>query len=224
MDAESCGRLASLVKRVNENRIQIIIDRLVGFTASKDEGVRDIASLGMSIIHSLRISLMTTNKGLKTVVAEIAPGTALAKTACVKLAPKVVAQLESTISSAELLIDSLDLLSDLLSRFESTVKTIDSLQASVLKATTPLLSNSRIAVRKRAVATLGAAHSFFSCCSATDLILCKAILVGSSDIALFNTLTTSTILVWLKAADKEHLKTAILLIGSLARFARFRRA
>lgn len=142
---------------MNENRIQIIIDRLVGFTASKDEGVRDIASLGLFYPLSTYASTLLTrqNKGLKTVVAEITPGTALAKTACVKLAPKVVAQLESPASSAELLIDSLDLLSDLLSRFESTVKTIPSLQTSVLAATTPLLSNSRIAVRKRAVATLG---------------------------------------------------------------------
>lgn len=39
-------RLAALVKHVSETRIQTIIDRLIGFTASKDEGVRDIASLG----------------------------------------------------------------------------------------------------------------------------------------------------------------------------------
>lgn len=70
--------LAALIKHVSETRIQTIIDRLVAFTSSKDEGVRDIASLG-----------------LKTVVAEIAPGSGLASTACTKLAPKVVAQLES---------------------------------------------------------------------------------------------------------------------------------
>lgn len=44
--ASTLPRLAALVKRVAESRIQIIIDRLVGFTSSKDEGVRDIASLG----------------------------------------------------------------------------------------------------------------------------------------------------------------------------------
>lgn len=38
--------LAALIKHVSEARIQVIIDRLVSFTASKDEGVRDIASLG----------------------------------------------------------------------------------------------------------------------------------------------------------------------------------
>lgn len=63
-------------------------------------------------------------------------------------------------SSPDLLIDSLDLLSDLLSRFESTVKTLASLQSSVLKAATPLLNNGRAAVRKRAVATLGTSTSF----------------------------------------------------------------
>lgn len=33
--------------------------------------------------------------GLKTVVSEIPPGSQLAATACVKLAPKVIAQVES---------------------------------------------------------------------------------------------------------------------------------
>lgn len=109
-------------------------------------------------------------------VAEVTPGSPLAVTCCTKLAPKVIAQLEHVrfsllashttqsslrtsseqpASSSELLIDSLDLLSDILSRFETTVRTNTSLQTSSLKAITPLLSNPRPALRKRSVSTLG---------------------------------------------------------------------
>lgn len=38
--------LAALIKHVQDSRIQIIIDRLIGYTASSDEGMSDIASLG----------------------------------------------------------------------------------------------------------------------------------------------------------------------------------
>lgn len=82
--------LAALIKQVTEHRIQTIIDKLVTFTASKDEGVRDIASLG-----------------LKTVVTEIDSSdssAALRKTVCTRLAPKVVQQLENvSVRTASLL-------------------------------------------------------------------------------------------------------------------------
>lgn len=61
-------------------------------------------------------------------------------------------------SSPALLIDCLDLLSDILSRFEATVNAIADLQKAVLGAVTPLLNNARPAVRKRAVTTLGQYH------------------------------------------------------------------
>ncbi|KAK4702038.1 hypothetical protein P7C70_g4189, partial [Phenoliferia sp. Uapishka_3] len=175
--------LAALIKHVSEIRIQIIIDRLVAFTASKDEGVRDIASLG-----------------LETVVSEITPGTPLASIACAKLAPKVIAQVESTSSSPELLIDALELLTDIVSRFESTVRTMTALQNSVLKAVTPLLDSLRHIIRKRAVTTL-------------------ATLAACSDAALFNTLISSTILKSLKGKDIDKLKTSVSLVGALARSA-----
>lgn len=175
--------LAALVKRVAETRTQTIIDRLVSFTASKDEGVRDIASLG-----------------LKTVVAEITPGTPLATMACTKLAPKIVAQLENGSSSSELLIDSLDLVSDIVSRFDTTVKSMQAFQTSILKAVVPRLDNDRAAVRKRAVGTL-------------------AILIPCSDSSLFTSLITSTILVSLNGKNSEKLKTTISLVAALAKSA-----
>lgn len=56
----------------------IIIERLTKMTSGTDDALRDIASLG-----------------LKTVVKEIQPESPLAITACNKLAPKIVAQLNS---------------------------------------------------------------------------------------------------------------------------------
>lgn len=173
--------LATLVPFVAPARIQTIIDRLVHFTASKDEGVRDIASLG-----------------LKMVVANIAPDSPLASTCCTKLAPEVVKQLADPSSSAELVLDSLDLVSDVLSRFESTVRTLPALQQSVLKAATPLLSHGRAAVRKRTVATL-------------------AVLVPSAHSpALLDSLLDSTVLPSLQAAaadDDDRLRTSISLVA-----------
>ncbi|GAA6003408.1 TIP120 domain-containing protein [Rhodotorula paludigena] len=176
--------LATLVPYVAASRIQTIIDRLVQFTASQDEGVRDIASLG-----------------LKMVVAEVQPGSPLATTCCTKLAPEVVKQLSDPNSSAELVLDSLDLISDILSRFESTVRTLPNLQQSVLKAATPLLAHGRAAVRKRTVSTI-------------------ATLVpttGSTDV--FSALLKSTILPSLQSAADDKLRTSISLVGALARSA-----
>ncbi|GAA5846966.1 hypothetical protein JCM9279_006969 [Rhodotorula babjevae] len=177
--------LATLVPFVHATRIQTIIDRLVQFTASKDEGVRDIASLG-----------------LKMVVANILPDSPLAQTCCTKLAPEVVKQLADPASSAELVLDSLDLVSDLLSRFESTVRTLPNLQQSVLKAATPLLAHGRAAIRKRTVATL-------------------AVLVPSAHSpALLDSLLSATVLPSLdQGSSDDQLRTSISLVGALARSA-----
>lgn len=204
--------LATLVPHLAPARHATLIDRLVQFTSSKDEGVRDIASLG-----------------LKMVVAEVQPGSPLAGTCCSKLAPEVVKQLNEvrqelslspltssvsrsttdasdllaqSTSSAELILDSLDLLSDILSRFCSTLSSNTALQTSILRACTPLLSNGRAAVRKRTVSTL-------------------AILINTSSgsPALLNGFLEDTILPSLKGDDSEKLRTSISLVGALARTA-----
>ncbi|SGY91656.1 BQ5605_C038g11689 [Microbotryum silenes-dioicae] len=176
--------LAALCGRVSDARVQTIITRLTDFAASKDEGVRDIASLG-----------------LKTVVASVVPGTPLATTCCSKLAPKVIAQLQNTASSSELLLDSLELLSDILSRFESSVRNLSNIQNASLKATVPLLKHSRPALRKRAVATL------------------STLVSTTNDFIVFDSLVNSTITKALHTSDTESLKTSVLLVGSLARAA-----
>ncbi|KWU42987.1 TIP120-domain-containing protein, partial [Rhodotorula sp. JG-1b] len=184
--------LATLIPHVGTTRIQTIIDRLVQFTASKEDegGVRDIASLG-----------------LKMVVAEVQPGTPLAQTCCSKLAPEIVKQLNDAASSAELVVDSLDLVSDILSRFESTVRSNTHLQQSILKATTPLLSHGRPAVRKRAVAALAT--------------LIPTTTTASSNV--FDTLVSTTILPTLQASTStrgdDQFRTSVSLVAALARSA-----
>lgn len=180
--------LATLIPHVGTTRIQTIIDRLVHFTASKEDegGVRDIASLG-----------------LKMVVAEVQPATPLAQTCCSKLAPEIVKQLNDAASSAELLVDSLDLVSDILSRFESTVRSNPHLQQSILKATTPLLSHGRPAVRKRAVAALA------------------TLIPTTASSNVFDTLISTTILPTLQATTggDDQFRTSVSLVAALARSA-----
>ncbi|BGP01934.1 Armadillo-type fold [Rhodotorula toruloides] len=176
--------LSTLVPHLSPARIQTTIDCLVALTSDPDDGVRDIASLG-----------------LKMVVGEVQPGTALAQTCCQRLAPEVVKLLGDPSSSAELVLDSLDLLSDILSRFETTIRTLPAIQSSILKASTPLLSHGRAAVRKRTVSTL-------------------AVLIPSAASAdVFDKLVTGTVLPALKGSDEEQLRTAVSLVGALARSA-----
>ncbi|GAA5823321.1 hypothetical protein JCM11251_007565 [Rhodosporidiobolus azoricus] len=193
--SQAVKTLATLVPLLSPTRHATLIDRLVQFTSSSDEGVRDIASLG-----------------LKMVVAEVQPGTTLAGTVCTKLAPEVVRQLNDSSSSAELLLDSLDLLTDILTRFSSTLSPNTSLQSSILKAVTPLLSAPRAAVRKRAVSTLAT--------------LISATSSAPSSAALLSSLLNDTLLPALRdptasgsVSANEQLRTSILLASALARAA-----
>ncbi|GAA6063291.1 hypothetical protein JCM10212_001410 [Sporobolomyces blumeae] len=177
--------LATLTPSVAPSRINTIIDRLVTLTASNDEGIRDIASLG-----------------LRMVVAEVQPGSGLASTCCTGLVPEVLAQVTNSASSAELLIDSLDLLSDIVSRFESTMRGQPQLQTKILKAIVPLLSHSRAAVRKRVVTTIS-----------------TLIPTTAANSPLFATLLNETLLPALSSpsASSDSLLTSISLLSALAR-------
>lgn len=104
-------------------------------------------------------------------------------------------------SSSDLLIDSLDLLSDLLSRFEAHVRTKPAIQSSSMKAISPLLSHQRPAVRKRAV-------------SAVATLVSAS---GSGENKLFDDLIDNTIVPYLKSGKTEEVKTATGLVGALAR-------
>jgi len=130
-------------------------------------------------------------------------------------------------SSAELLIDSLDLLSDIVSRFDSTMRGLPKLQEKILKASVPLLGHSRAAVRKRAVGTIGTSTlSLLSfrlvtrAESRTSERTATLIPTTSSSSTLFPSLLSETLLPSLKStstSSSDSLLTSISLISSVAR-------
>lgn len=168
---------------IREKQTHAVIDQLVRFISSKEEETRDIASLG-----------------LKTVVAELPNGSALAKFACDSLAPKLLVQVTDPSSSQELLIDSLDVLSDLFARFPRSVLENAQLQKTGLQSMLPLLSHPRVAVRKRATTALGALAAHSS--SETFTQLSTKVSVDLSEEA---------------KSDVDRTKTVVQLVGALAR-------
>ncbi|EPQ30131.1 uncharacterized protein PFL1_02248 [Pseudozyma flocculosa PF-1] len=172
--------LGTLVRKIRERQMQSILDKLVEYVSSKDEELRDIAALG-----------------LKTVTAEIPAKSSFANTAALKLAPKLVTQIGDAGSSQELLIDSLDILAEVLSRFSSTVAQNVGLQKSALAALTQSMGHSRPAVRKRSLTALGALGS----CSTSEVFTRLSMHTSSE----------------LGSDDLDKRRTAVQLIGVLAR-------
>lgn len=81
-----------------------IIDSLIQYSsAPKDEQLRDLANLG-----------------LRTVIREIQPATALSKAASTgKMVPKLTEQLNNKSATPDMLLNAAELLHDLFARFES---------------------------------------------------------------------------------------------------------
>lgn len=119
--------------------MQTIVDRLVEYVSSKEEDLRDIASLG-----------------LKTVMAEVPADSELAVSAGNKLVPRLLAQISDPSASQELLIDSLDVIADYFTRFSAIVATNVQLQVNASQVLLSALSHTRATVRKRAMLGLGA--------------------------------------------------------------------
>ncbi|CDO71748.1 hypothetical protein BN946_scf184920.g32 [Trametes cinnabarina] len=126
--------LGQLIKIIRETQMEYVVDKLIDFSAGKDEELRDIAGLA-----------------LKTITSELPPEGKIAQKACEKLTPKLLAQLQNTNTPPETLIETLSILSILISRFPGYLSNLDIQPIQVL---TPLLSHPRPAVRKRAIATL----------------------------------------------------------------------
>ncbi|KAH8925209.1 TIP120-domain-containing protein [Atractiella rhizophila] len=174
--------LGVLVKKVQESRMAIIIDRLTAFSNTDDEALRDISSLA-----------------LKTVTNEITFSSKLAPQITGKLTPQLINQLSSASTPPEQLIASTELLSDILLRFDSSIRANVPLQKSALAALTKVLKSPRGAIRKRAVVGLG------------NLVAC-------SERSVFEELVEQTILPYLKnKGNTETLKTAVAAVGSVAR-------
>ncbi|KAH9850563.1 ARM repeat-containing protein [Lenzites betulinus] len=126
--------LGQLVKIIRESQMEYVVDKLIDFSAGKDEELRDISGLA-----------------LKTITSELPPEGKIAHKACQKLTPKLLGQLQSPDTPPETLIETLSILSILISRFPGYIVNLDVQPIQVL---TPMLSHSRPAVRKRAITTL----------------------------------------------------------------------
>ncbi|GAC93832.1 HEAT repeat containing protein [Pseudozyma hubeiensis SY62] len=173
--------LAILVPRLREKNMQHVIDTLIDYISSNNDELRDIAALA-----------------LKTVTAQMPTRSSYASTALNKLAPKLLNHVADASASQELLIDSLDILAELISKFAASVTAAVPLQNALLKSVVPAMRHSRPAVRKRALAVLGALGS----CATSDVFTQLSVQL-SSDLAPKNTVDTR--------------KTAVQLIGIFAR-------
>ncbi|KDN52549.1 TIP120-domain-containing protein [Tilletiaria anomala UBC 951] len=173
--------LGILVRRVREGELQNITNKLVEYISGKEEELRDIASLG-----------------LKTVVVELPPTSKLAASISMKLAPKLIQVIESPTASQELLIDCLEIVTEIFSRFAPSVTAAKKdFQQPSMKAFFTALEHNNAGVRKRAMTAM----SILGACASTETFteICKR---------------THTDL-W--SSNKEARRTMTLLTGSLAR-------
>ncbi|KAL4244143.1 CAND family protein [Abortiporus biennis] len=128
--------LGQLIKIIREPQMVFVVDKLIEFSSGKDEELRDISGLA-----------------LKTITAELPQDGKISGKACEKLTPKLLTQLATTSIPPETLIETLAILSILITRFPSYLSD-PHLSPSPLSVLTPLLSHSRPAVRKRTIITL----------------------------------------------------------------------
>lgn len=74
--------------------MEIVVDKLIDFSTSKDEELRDIAGLGPCSC-SFSIAWLIPSLALKTITSELPVDGKLAHKACAKLTPKLLAQLQN---------------------------------------------------------------------------------------------------------------------------------
>ncbi|KAL4655691.1 cullin-associated NEDD8-dissociated protein 1-like [Arapaima gigas] len=138
--------LGTLVNKVKEYQVEMMVDSLCSNMTSEKEPLRDISSMG-----------------LKTIIAELPPSSA-GLTLTINVCKKITSQLIGAIGKQEdvsVQLEALDILSDMLSRLSGTLV---SFHTSILSSLLPLLTSSRLAVRKRAIIALS--HLVSSCSSA----------------------------------------------------------
>ncbi|KJE95984.1 Cullin-associated and neddylation-dissociated 1 [Capsaspora owczarzaki ATCC 30864] len=125
--------LAPLSRKIRDNRIEEICDRLCSNILSEKEQLRDISSIG-----------------LKNVVSEIAPGCQVGQT----VSKNLVTRLLKAVSKDELGVQqpALEILADMLDRFGLQLAPLHS---TIHEALVPLLSSPKVAVRKRAIVAIG---------------------------------------------------------------------
>lgn len=76
--------------------METVVDKLIDFSGGKDEELRDISGLGACTgLGHLSHLLNIFHAALKTITAELPPDGKIAATACAKLTPKLLGQIES---------------------------------------------------------------------------------------------------------------------------------
>ncbi|KAG6884973.1 hypothetical protein C0992_005551, partial [Termitomyces sp. T32_za158] len=128
--------LGQLIKIIRQPQMEIVVDRLIDFSGGQDEELRDISGLA-----------------LKTITAELPPDGKVAVTACEKLTPKLLGQIRNPNTPPEALVETLSILSILISRFPVLLAGT-AFDPPPLPVLAPLLSHGRPVVRKRAITTL----------------------------------------------------------------------
>ncbi|KAJ7644420.1 armadillo-type protein [Roridomyces roridus] len=128
--------LGQLIKIIRQTQMETVVDKLIDFSGGQDEELRDISGLA-----------------LKTITAELPPDGKIAATACAKLTPKLLGQISNPSTPPEALVETLAILSILISRFPAHLSSA-TLTPQPLAVLAPLLVHPRPVVRKRAIITL----------------------------------------------------------------------
>lgn len=129
--------LAPLVRRSRDPQIQVVLDRLVKSSAQAD--LQDLGSTA-----------------LRTVILEVPPNSTSASSITKKLLPKLIDQLQNRELPSDLVLDTIDTLTELLSRFGDKIQNLPEIeQTTVIKVCLGFLGHARPAVRKRTIVALG---------------------------------------------------------------------
>ncbi|KAF5385600.1 hypothetical protein D9757_006791 [Collybiopsis confluens] len=173
--------LGQLIKILRQTQMEMVVDKLIEFSGGKDEELRDISALA-----------------LKTITAELPPDGRVAASACAKLTPKLLGQVQNADTPPEALVETLAILSILISRFPSHLSA-STLTPPPLVTLAPLLAHSRPVVRKRVIVTL----SQFIPISAPEL---------------FSNLLSNNVLPFLApSANLEKQRTTVNLVAAIAK-------
>ncbi|KAF5376967.1 hypothetical protein D9615_007234 [Tricholomella constricta] len=173
--------LGQLIKIIRQPQMETVVDKLIDYSGGQDEELRDISGLA-----------------LKTITAELPPDGKVAATACGKLTPKLLGQIQNPRTPPEALVETLSILSILISRFPVLLASAE-LDPEPLTVLAPLLSHARPVVRKRAIITLSQ-------------------YVPISQPELFNDLLRTNVFPSLDAsANIEKQRTTVHLVAAVAR-------
>lgn len=76
--------------------MELVVDKLIDFSSGKDEELRDISGLGTFKYFTSELDRSNSFwLALKTITAELPPDGKIAATACAKLTPKLLGQIQN---------------------------------------------------------------------------------------------------------------------------------